>query len=113
MGITHRGLTMNTAAVGDTWYRFEDVALAPPVDERGTPIGRSRLDVRVYEFHVEKVTPTGVRLCNGRFVSNLWTKQWASPTRDLAKAAFLARKRAQLRILEDRVLELKVMLSKW
>lgn len=89
--------------VGDTWYRFEDVLYAAPLDEYEIPIGPSRLEVKLRRYTVTKVTPKGVRLDGWRFVLTDAGKKFACPTEDAALVSFIARKQRQLKILRAQV----------
>lgn len=83
------------AAVGDIWFRLEDVVYAASVDEYGYPYGSGTVAVRLWKMPVEKVTPKGVRLY-GRFVRNEGRKRWAHPTVEEAITSFRARKGRQI-----------------
>jgi hypothetical protein len=50
-----------------------------------------------------KVTPQGVRVDNNKLVLAGALKQWANPTKEEAKKAFLARKAKQIQILEHQL----------
>ncbi|WP_315127330.1 hypothetical protein [Comamonas antarctica] len=95
---------MNTPAaqVGDRWYRYEDVAYASPLDEYDRPTGPGQLRVHCREYEVVKVTPCGVRLDIGRYVSASSRKRFAHATKEDAKNSFILRKSAQLRIYSAR-----------
>lgn len=88
------------------WYRYEDKRFAAPHDEFDNPIGGPVIEVHVFKFQVVKTTPKGVWLnvaeeC--RFVLRGATKRFACPTLDEAKASFVARKRKQIRIYQNRI----------
>jgi hypothetical protein len=98
-------------AVGDIWYRYDDVSYAPPVDEYGDCYGQSTLKVELTRFVVVKLTPKGVKLAHKigdfalgeeRFVAHHWRKRFAAPTKDAARESFIARKDRQARIYEAR-----------
>lgn len=90
----------------DTWYRFEDHRVAPPVDEYDNPIGSSTLEVNLRTFTLLRRTPKGVWLTSSyggpRFVLNGATKCYACPTVEAALESFTARKNKQARILRRR-----------
>lgn len=66
------------------------------------------------QYKVLKHTPKGVWIKHwqserGKFIRNDTIKQWASPTIEAARAAFIARKRKQIAILSaqhDRAVEM-------
>jgi hypothetical protein len=95
------------AAVGDTWFRFEDVRYAAPLNEYDEPQGPGRLAVELRRYTVTKVTPKGVWLFGSRFVLADATKKFACPTQEAARQSFLARKRRQLRILNAQVADVQ------
>jgi hypothetical protein len=98
-------------AVGDIWYRYEDVQYAAPVDEYGdSRPGEGRLAVELRKFQIVRETPKGVWVApyfefmkhlseEEKFVRNNSVKKHAYPTIEEAKKGFIARKNAQLRIL--------------
>ncbi len=100
------------AQIGDTWYRYEDVVYAARRDEFDNPIGPSSIEVELRTFKVEKVTPKGVRLDNGRFVNGSSTKRYACPSVSQAITSFVARKKAQLLILHAKIHQVEVALRK-
>lgn len=85
------------------WYRYEERHYAPPVDEFDNVCGPGRTEVVLLEFPVIGVTRKGVRLSTGRFVLLNAHKRYACPTESEARESFLARKRAQIRILKARL----------
>ncbi|HWI05618.1 MAG TPA: hypothetical protein VNT52_17560, partial [Acidimicrobiales bacterium] len=87
-----------TAQIGDVFYRFEDVWYAPPVDEFDNVVGAPTLRIQCQKLPVVKVTPKGVRLCNGVLVLNASRKKWACPSEALALESFKARKARQVEI---------------
>lgn len=56
-------------------------------------------NIRFARFSVEKTTPRGVRLCNGKFVAHHWLKKYAYPTQADALQSFIARRRRYVAIL--------------
>jgi len=98
----------------EVWYRYEDVAyavLSNGQDDRW----HSRLEVELRTYPVLRRTPKGVWLdidpCDPfgrfdeptrRFVLTNARRRFACPTLEEAKASFIARKRAQIRIYEAR-----------
>lgn len=89
--------------IGDTWYRYEDIQYAAPLDEFERPCGFGRLVVSIQEFFVAKITPQGVRLHTGRFVRNEARKKYAHATKADALASFIARKERQASIYAARL----------
>lgn len=93
------------AAPREYWYRYDDVAYAAPVDEYGNPRGVGRIEVRLSEFLVLKVTLHGVWLdyitgtAKGRFVLRTANKRFACPTKEEALVSYIARKNRQIAIL--------------
>lgn len=83
----------------EIWYRYEEVRYAAPVDEWDIPMGKGRLELRLLRLPVRRHTPKGVWLETGSFVRKQARKRYAYPTEAEAKEAFIARKRAQIRIL--------------
>jgi hypothetical protein len=107
--------------VGDIWYRYDDVLYAPPVDEFGDCHGPSTLKVELSTFMVVKVTPKGVQLAatdsgwvcsDRRFVADHWRKRFAAPTKEAAKASFIARKERQASIYEARAARARRAIAK-
>lgn len=91
---------------GEKWYRYVDVRFAPAGDEMGNRRGDGEVSVFVHTFPVLRHTPKGVWLdVHGeeRFVRTDATKRFACPTREEARESFLARKKAQIRILRSRL----------
>lgn len=90
----------------ETWFRYEDVQYAAPVDEFDRPCGEGQLTVELRKYEVLRHTPKGVwlRLYCGdkRFVLRDARKKFACPTLALAKESFLARKKCQVRIYTAR-----------
>lgn len=91
------------------WYRFEDVQYAASLNEYDEPCGPGRLAVELRKYKVLRSTPKGVWLdvyTVQRFVLKDANKRFACPTEAEAMDSFIARKKAQLRILNaqgDRV----------
>lgn len=97
-----------TQQASDIFYRYDDVAYAPCVDEWDNPIpGSETLRVHLRKYTVLKRTPCGVWIDLGfgdkRFVNTKRRKQFACATRDLAKRSFIARKERQASIHMARV----------
>ena len=96
----------------DTFYRYEDVKYAPPLDEFDNPCGDGELKVELRHFLVSKRTPKGVWLVpvygkyvcgdSPRFMLNDSHKRFACPTVEQARESFIARKRKQARIYQSR-----------
>lgn len=90
--------------VGDTWFRCRAVRYAS-VDEFDH-VSISHPQLTYDRYLVERVTPKGVWVDTGfkpRFVRLSANKRFAHPTKEEALQAFLARKTAQLRILNNQV----------
>ena len=90
------------------FYRYEDVMYAGPVDECGDYSGPGELRVELREYEVVKTTPKGAwirrsSMDNKRFVNLQARKQYACPTIEEAAESFKARKNAQIRIHQARV----------
>jgi hypothetical protein len=98
------------------WYRFEDVAYTRISDpERET--WNSTLEIELLQFRVVRHTPKGAWITRAldrpfadlradhdlRFVLRDARKRFACPTIDEARASFVARKRAQIRIYNARL----------
>ena len=90
--------------MAEIWHRYEDVRYASSsYDEFGEPYGRGRLSVEHRTYRVEKITPCGVRLDNGRFVNASSRKKFACATEQEAMESFKARKRRQASIYAARL----------
>ena len=98
--------------IDDVMYRYEDVAYAAPFDETGTLPGTVKVELRTYK--VVKRTPKGAWVVpiyaghwhaddDRRFVLAKSRKRFACPTIEEARASFVARKRAQIRIYKARI----------
>jgi hypothetical protein len=98
-------------AVGDIWFRYEDVKYAPSLNEFDEPIGEGRLAVEMRQYKVIRETPKGAWISQywpntsfssdeEKFVRNNSVKKFAYPTKEEARIGFIARKNAQLRILK-------------
>lgn len=89
--------------VGDTWYRYDDIRYAAPLDEYENPRGPGRVAVELRSYQVQRVTPKGVWLSryygDPRFVRLSARKRFAYPTPEEALESFMARKKRQLSIL--------------
>lgn len=90
--------------VGDTWYRYDDIRYAAPLDEYENPVGPGRVEVELRSYQVQRVTPKGVWLSryfgDPRFVRLSARKRFAYPTPEEALESFVARKTRQLSILQ-------------
>ena len=89
-------------------YRYEDVMYAGPVDEYGDNSGPGELRVELREYEVVKTTPKGAwirrsSIDSKRFVNLQARKKYACPTIEEAAESFRARKNAQIRINQARV----------
>jgi hypothetical protein len=92
--------------VGENWYRYEDVALPNgyfDVDGEYVTSGPSTIRVELRECKVVRETPKGVWVekfdGHETFVRHSATKKYAYSTLEEARKGFIARKNAQLRIL--------------
>lgn len=107
---------MANPTIGDTWYRYRDCQTASL--DQFDYVQVSDPFITVDYFKVEKVTPKGVWLrrstasdaagsghCFGdkRFVRTSAVKLFAHPTKEAAVQALMARKRAQIRILQNQL----------
>lgn len=97
------GADKSVPQVGDTWYRYDDIRYAAPLDEYENPMGPGRVAVELRSYQVQRVTPKGVWLSryygSPRFVRLSARKRFAYPTPEEALASFMARKLRQLSIL--------------
>ena len=99
------------------WYRIEDWATAPGVDEYGDPIpGSGDVDMLLRKYPVIRETPQGAWLQIGwtlvgfeqshvperRWCSRYARKRFACPTVEEALESFVARKKRQASIYEAR-----------
>lgn len=91
------------AAPQEYWYHIEDRLFAGPSYFDDAALGSFHVGLLVLPVAVIKHTPKGVRLVDGRFVCHSWTKKYAHPTIEDAKASFLARKNRQLAIHQARL----------
>jgi hypothetical protein len=94
-----------------TWFRYEEVHYAPPIDEWDSPCGEGRIELRLFAFNVAKETPKGVRLDNGRFVRTSARKRYACPTQAEALESFISRKNRQRRILKAQLKSVDTAIS--
>lgn len=87
----------------DVLFRYVDVVYAAPFDETGHGTGTVKVELR--EYPIVRRTPKGVWIsgadtCTGeRFVLTKARRRFACPTVTEARASFIARKKAQIRIL--------------
>ena len=94
--------------IEETWYRYEDVMYAAPLDEFERPVGENRLEVVLRKYAVVKYTPKGVWLSwfggyPDRFVLSDARKRFACPTVEEAKQSFITRKERQVRIFRSKL----------
>lgn len=98
------------------WFRYDQIDYAPPLDEWDNPMGQGRTDIYLTKYLVLKHTPKGVWLRVGtewaadlelvpikRFVLKAARKHFACPTEHDALESFIARKKAQQRILDRQI----------
>ena len=87
-------------------YRFSDHAVCIGTDEYGDSLG-SMMEVYLTKYRILRETARGAWverfLDKPRFVLNESRKKFACRTVEEAKESFLARKRAQERILKSRI----------
>ena len=107
----------------ETWYRYDDVHYAPPLDEWGEFTNQEG-DIRIelLKFRVVKHTPKGVQLvrvfdnlvCDNppRLVLHAARKRYACSTTEEARISFLARKKKQLSIYKARCRSVERVLAK-
>lgn len=84
------------------WWRLELRRYAY-CDGDGDTYGFTEPEVECRPYRVVKRTPKGVRLETGRLVLLDAKKQWASPTIKEATKHFVERRKAEIRILENRL----------
>lgn len=95
-------MSRQASPTGMWWYRYDDVQYAAPLDEWGEPQGAGEVKVHCTEYPVVRYTLKGAWLDVGphlRWVGREARKRFACPTREEAMASFVARKKAQKRIL--------------
>lgn len=96
----------HSSKVGDLFYRIDDRTYSVVIDAEREEYG-SQLALVGSTYRVTKVTPKGVWLNvwvnKDRFVCLSHTKQFASPTKELAIQGFQARKKRQRAIYAARV----------
>lgn len=98
-----------TANVGDVWHRFESYNSCSA--DEWDRIVSTTTHIRHMKWKVVKVTPKGVWIghdCGSFHTRQRWvgyghTKQYASPSEEIAKGHFKARKNAQIRIYTARI----------
>lgn len=100
-----------SAQPGDTWYRYDFMRYAPPLDEYERPCGSGHREVVLTGYIVERVTPKGVWLEGRRFVLTSARKRFACPTKEEARESFIARKNRQVRILKAQLLDAELALQ--
>lgn len=89
-----------------SFYRFEDIKYAAPLDEYDRPIGEGELRVHLREYQVVRETPKGTWIkgpIGEKFVRKKATKHFACPTIEEARESFIARKKRQALIHQTRV----------
>lgn len=90
--------------MSQTYYRFQEIRFSNGCDEFGDALpGLGRLELRLLRFSVKKLTPKGVRLNIGCWVSNTSVKRYAWPTWEEAETSFRARKAKQIQIMQARI----------
>jgi hypothetical protein len=88
-------------------YRYQEITYAAPLDEFENPIGVGMTEVKLREYPITKKTEKGVWIggydYKDKFVNLNTRKKFACPTIEEAKESFIARKRAQIRIMNARM----------
>ncbi|MDN3128930.1 hypothetical protein P0E63_13755, partial [Enterococcus faecalis] len=90
----------------------------PGADDWGDPIPRAageHLGIWINEYPVLRMTPHGFWFLDHyedreRFVNLSWTKQYAHRTKEAARDAFIERKRKQIRILHNTIIDAQELL---
>ncbi|EMI5828574.1 TPA: hypothetical protein ACP7Q5_004941 [Escherichia coli] len=99
-------------------YRYREVRYSPGADDWGDPIPRAageHLGIWINEYPVLRMTPHGFWFLDHyedreRFVNLSWTKQYAHRTKEAARDAFIERKRKQIRILHNTIIDAQELL---
>ena len=93
-------------------YRYTDYTVSIGTDEFGESLGGSRVEVGLYKYKVLKWTPKGAWISlyeiiphDRKFVLLTARKKFACKTIEEAKESFVARKKAQIRILKANIAE--------
>jgi hypothetical protein len=95
-------------------YRFDSHRCSAGVDEWDNPLPGCVLTVRLYTYPIVKRTPKGVWINvygDRRFIRLGTKKSFALPTEEEAKASFIARKKAHIRILTEQLRRAEVELE--
>jgi hypothetical protein len=109
----------NTPAEPARWYRFEDKRYAPVLDEYEYARGSGRVELEEHVFEVVRTTPKGVwlvavwgefRSSTPRFMRLGARRAFAHPTREQAMTSYIARKRAQMQLLQRQLESARVAL---
>ncbi len=109
-------------AIGDTWYRYQEVHYSGPVNDYGDPIPNSgTVEVHLVKFAVTRITPKGVWVAEhmpmrhdplyDKLIVHSWRKKYAHPTKWEALTAFKARKRRNISIYEARIRSIRKALE--
>lgn len=94
------------------WYRVNEHRYAS-VNEFGET-ENSYTELSLDRYPVIKHTPKGVwiaRYYDKKFILKSAKKQWACPTEEQAKASYVARKKRQIKILSNKLNEVRVFLA--
>ena len=108
--------------INDTWYRYQEVHIAPPYDiERDTFCGRGTVKVYLVKFAVTRITPKGIWVAEhmpmahdpryDKLIVHTWRKKYAHPTEWEAYTAFRARKLKNISIYEARIRSIREALK--
>lgn len=86
-------------------YRYDQVLYSSGVDDFDGSLGPPRVDVLLREYRILSKTPKGIWIDfeGKKFINQSATKQFALPTKELAKASFIARKICQLTIMRNQM----------
>ena len=96
-------------------YRFEDHRVSVGYDEINDCSIGSRAEVTLRAYKIIKRTPKGAWIqdfCRKRFVRLTARKKFACETREEALESFRARKRRQIRILQEQIGHARSALSR-
>lgn len=87
----------------DVLWRCEAKRYSVVIDAEAEIYGTTDPRLEMTWWRVTKRTPKGARLVEGRFVLLTARKRWACNTRQEALESFVARKRRQIDILDDKL----------
>lgn len=88
-------------------YRYVDQLVSAGIDEFGTPLGPSHIQIYCYEYEVLSHTPKGFWISYGdsekRFILKDAKKCFAHLTKEAALQSFVKRKQRQISILSHQI----------